>query len=231
MVGCKMMASLTSLSGRTPEKAAKDKEKVQADKMHQQLEERSILITVDEQDLFDEHASMLQNHPKYREAVYTKMLEDMGQQMKTNPQAIGKIVERARQRIRAKEAKRPLHSDYLKKVSQYIKEGTSRLELFDRLTLKAKKRKNRQGEGRMANKGAYKKAAAMGKGILAKAKKNCKKFLQRKKDGKKKGGIEDAEEFKQGPMVGKTVRVCEDPGRLANLLKNLCFHKDLYDLC
>ena len=57
------------------QKQAKDKaDKFQADVRHQDLSEKSILITVDEQDLFDKHACDLQNHPTVREAKYTNML-------------------------------------------------------------------------------------------------------------------------------------------------------------
>ena len=64
------------------------------------------------------------------------------------------------------------------------------------------------------NRNVYKKAQLVGKGLLAKAKKNFKKYPQRKTAGKKKSLIEDAEEFKVDPMVGKTVRVIVDCGDL-----------------
>ena len=58
--------------------------------------------------------------------------------------------------------------------------------------------------------------------LLSKVKKNLKKFQQRKKAGKKKGlNFDDAEEFKVGPTVGKTVRVIADLGELANRIGKL----------
>ena len=42
-----------------------------------QLSEKSILVTVDEQEPFTEHAAKLQNHPRMRERVYQDMLEKL----------------------------------------------------------------------------------------------------------------------------------------------------------
>ena len=165
---------------------------------------------------------MLQNHPKYREATYTQMLERVNKEISANSEKVGKVLERARQRIRAKEAKRPLHADYMQKVRQYLQEGLTRGELFDRITLKSKKKKHREGAGCKDNRNAYKKAKAQGKLLLSKVKKNLKKFQQRKKAGKKKGlNFDEADEFKVGPMVGKTVRVIADLGELANRIGEL----------
>ena len=106
----------------------------QAQKRKEMLTEKSVLITVDEQEIFDEQGSMLQQHPSVREKVYQNMLE----RVKSMKGSLGPLKgqkqwEKSRRRARAKEAKRPLHIDYLDKCRQYMKEGLSAEELAERV--------------------------------------------------------------------------------------------------
>ena len=51
--------------------------KQQLDLRRQKLEEDDILICVDEEEIFEEHAEILQDHPAFRHMKFTKMLEKM----------------------------------------------------------------------------------------------------------------------------------------------------------
>ncbi len=197
-------------------------EQHQADVRHQKLTEKSILITVDEQEIFNENASMLQNHPAMREKIYQNMLESLAKG-KVKEEALGKAMEKARSRgtVRAQEAKAPLHSEYWKKARQYMKEGMSREELAARVPASAKKykyRKGRRGKTSFMAKSIKHKLSKMSKYILKKKSKQSKKVMKKKK----KASLEEEVEFDAGPMVGKKVRVVkEQTQKDQHPLKNL----------
>ncbi len=174
------------------------------DKRRQELSETSLLITVDEQELFNQDQALLQDHPKVRAASYRDLVAVSGDLAKAKlSKAIGKSAEKKRARIRAKEARRPLHPDYLGKCRQYLKEGMSTENLAERVVLKAKKNKKK----------APRTAAHLAKTHI---KKLSKMAVSAAKRARKARTLELSavapldKELQAGPLVGKAVRVCKD---------------------
>lgn len=117
-----------------------------------QLEKNSLRICADEEDIFEEHHAILQEHLVVRELVFSKMLQKMDFQLpgkKKKKQGELKKQEqnqekKQRVRMRAAEAKRGLPEEYVAKCTQYLDEGCSRQMLASRLLLSSKSRKNKE---------------------------------------------------------------------------------------
>ena len=171
----------------------------QAEARNNMLTQKSVVITVDEQELFDEYGAMLQQHPSVREKVYQNMLEKVkAVQGSLGPLKGQKQWEKNQRRARAKEAKAHLHIDYLDKCRQYMKEGLTAVELAERIVPKTKRKskgKKIKGKGAEMWRKLQVKCGKMRKSILLKRNK--------KKDTMPK-------ELEAGPLEGKRVRVCKD---------------------
>ena len=173
----------------------------QAEVRKNMLTDKSVLITVEEQEIFDEHGSMLQQHPSVREKVYQNMLEKVkAVQGSLGPLKGHKQWEKNQRRARAKEAKAHLHIDYLDKCRQYMKEGLTAVELAERIVPKTKRKsKGKKIKG---------KGAEMWRKLQVKFGKMRKSLLLKR--NKKKDPMPKNEELEKGALEGKTVRVYKD---------------------
>jgi len=216
----------------TEEEGADERVKKQIVYAKQKLDEHSILICADEEELFQEDEAMRQLHPAYREA---KNEADLKRLFPAAGEAgSGKISTKVKDAAskqhggKAVQAKKPLQEDYKEKVKVLIGEGASRQELADKVQLAAKPKKpsrvkqNQAKEAKKAEKG----------------KKTCHgKFLQKMKQQKKskekvaklkeamKEWMEKQPEFAKKDLVGQFVRIAEDqpPAHRFVFWTNVCF--------
>ena len=195
--------------------------KRQVDLSKQKLDENSVLICVDEEEIFEEYQAILQDHPAFREAKFQKMLDKIGSMeaktkkpKKLAAEAVGVQEKSARRRIRAVEAKRQLSEHYGKASKQYLQEGCSRQELARRVALSAGKKKNGGKKGgkpslalkevkKSIEKGAQKKI--LGK-LALQMKQKAKEMVKHKAY---KVWMEKQPEFAKAPLLGKEVRSCK----------------------
>ena len=194
----------------------------------QTLDKDSMLIAVDQQELFEEDSFLLQDHPAARVAYFHKMVE-----FKSSDDLANQANKRARRTSRATVHRQPLSADYMSKVRTYLHEGAEAKDLADRVTPVGKKKKasaKAKEAKKSSKKDVLKKLSksikSVAKRLRKKAKKNKAKDVKRGEGGqapKKKTPKElakaEGEEFKKGPLVGKVMRVATD--RLGERLQGL----------
>ena len=122
------------------------KEGIQAYK-NDYLDDRSVLITVDEEEIFTGSSAELQSHPAMREAKHREILSKLPDALLKNKQAApGKDSKdmKKRKRVRAAIASRKVSKEYQEKVAVYLHEGASTEDLLKQVIPAAKKKGGRQ---------------------------------------------------------------------------------------
>ena len=189
----------------------------------QKLDESSILICADEEEIFEENAELLQDHPAFREAKWSNLLDKLFPEGGDAPGAgkskkLKKHLEtgkaKKRRQNKALHAKAGLHEDYVKKARVCLLESSlSREDLAGQVQLIGKRKKpisSSKVKLKQLKKSAAKKYTAAGK--FAKSVKQAQKT--KKKAAELKKWLETQPEFAKKSLMGTYVRVCQDQPQL-----------------
>ena len=109
-------------------------------------EDGNVVITEEEQDIFNAHASELQSHPALRKQVYVEMLRKLDECKGTTKAAVKKMETKqkgkpGRKSARMIQARRAVNQEWKLKSAQYLEEGYTAEQMAERVVLQASKKK------------------------------------------------------------------------------------------
>jgi hypothetical protein len=168
-------------------------------------ENGELMVTKEEQSIFDEHSALLQQHPTIRKKMYSEMLQKLDAAKSSTKKAIvckgvKKTKDRRLKSAKMVAARSSLAQEWKRKAALYLGEGYTPEQMASRVVLQARKKQQRFGGKQQRNgdsgakicKASLKDASAKWKVAKAKMKKDM-----------------DLE-MVSGPMVGRTVRLKKD---------------------
>ena len=109
-------------------------------------EDGNVVITEEEQDIFNAHASELQSHPALRKQVYVEMLRKLNECKGTTKTVVKKMEAKqkgkpGRKSARMIQARKSLNQEWKLKSAQYLEEGYTAEQMAERVVLQASKKK------------------------------------------------------------------------------------------
>ena len=109
-------------------------------------EDGNIVVTQEEQDIFNAHASELQSHPQMRKQVYIEMLRKLNAASGTTKKVAKKLElkqkgKAGKKSARMIQARRGLNQEWKLKSAQYLEEGYTAEQMAGRVILQASKKK------------------------------------------------------------------------------------------
>ncbi len=169
------------------------------------------VVTLEEQDIFNENAALLQSHPAVRRATYTDMWKKLQAAKGGDGKAVKKKVTEKKKPITRKKSEKirraglPSAADWRDITVQRINEGYTAEALTERVCLKAKPKAKPRPSG-----AAQQKMYTSSGAICLKA---AGSKLKEKMD-EKKASAKPVKE--KGPMVGKMLKLCKDMSVLSD---------------
>ena len=106
----------------------------------------NVVVTQEEQDIFNAHASELQSHPQMRKQVYIEMLRKLNEASGAKKKVVKKLElkqkgKNGKKSARMIQARRGLAQEWKLKSAQYLEEGYTAEQMAGRVVLQASKKK------------------------------------------------------------------------------------------